>query len=484
MTCLSVGCGCPSGTTTASVIAFLSASATFLSVAGSTLTGTSPAVTVGVDLSASVWCTASIAFLPSSVAFATSSGVVALSIFASWAFLTLSTSAFLSVFCWSVKFLSASISAFSLLAASVKSDFACSFALSNSVLCTASIAFLPSSVAFATSSVVPALSIFASWAFLTLSTSAFLSAFCWSVKFLSASISAFSLLAASVKSAFACSFALSNSVWCTASIAFLPASVAFATSSVVCALSIFSSWAFLTLSTSAFLSAFCWSVKFLSASISAFSLLAASVKSAFACSFALSNSVLCTASIAFLPSSVAFATSSVVPALSIFASWAFLTLSTSAFLSAFCWSVKFLSASISAFSLLATSVKSAFAFSLALSNDFSASVFASTVLDAGSSFCDLSEYVTVTFPVLSTEIWLSVKFVFAFLTAALTAAFSSSDKLDTSLTFTFSGSFSGDFAASVPSTGTSTVLVIPSWVTVTGTTFLSPFSAIAPYSTT
>ena len=134
--------------------------------------------------------------------------------------------------------------------------------------------------------------------------------------------------------------------------------------------------------------------------------------------------------------------------------------------------------------MLAASVKSDFAFSLALSNAFSASVFASTVLDAGSSFCDLSEYVTVTFPVLSTEIWLSVKFVFAFLTAALTAAFSSSDKLATLLTFTFSGSFSGDFAASVPSTGTSTVLVIPSWVTVTGTTFLSPFSAIAPYSTT
>ena len=38
-------------------------------------------------------------------------------------------------------------------------------------------------------------------------------------------------------------------------------------------------------------------------------------------------------------------------------------------------------------------------------------------------------------------------------------------------------------AAVLPSTGTSTVLVIPSWVTVTGTTFLSPFSAIAPYST-
>ena len=38
-------------------------------------------------------------------------------------------------------------------------------------------------------------------------------------------------------------------------------------------------------------------------------------------------------------------------------------------------------------------------------------------------------------------------------------------------------------AAVFPSTGTSTVLIIPSWVTVTGTTFLSPFSAIAPYST-
>ena len=131
LTCLSFGCGCPSGTTTAFVIAFLSTSATFLSFAGSTLTGTSPDVTVGVDLSASVLCTASIAFLPSSVAFATSSGVDALSIFFSCSSLTLSTSAFLSAFCWSVKFLSASISSFSLLAASVKSALAFSLALSN-----------------------------------------------------------------------------------------------------------------------------------------------------------------------------------------------------------------------------------------------------------------------------------------------------------------------------------------------------------------
>ena len=73
-----------------------------------------------------IWWTASIAFLPSSVAFATSSGVVALSILASAAFLALSTSVFLSVFCWSVKFLSASISAFSLLAATVKYSFSVS----------------------------------------------------------------------------------------------------------------------------------------------------------------------------------------------------------------------------------------------------------------------------------------------------------------------------------------------------------------------
>ena len=99
LTCLSVGCGWSFGTSTASVIAFLSASATFLSFAGSTLTGTSPDVTVGVDLSASVLCTSSIAFLPSSVAFATSSGVFALLILSSAAFLTLSTSAFLSAFC-------------------------------------------------------------------------------------------------------------------------------------------------------------------------------------------------------------------------------------------------------------------------------------------------------------------------------------------------------------------------------------------------
>ena len=55
---MSVGCGCPSGTTTASVIAFLSVFATFLSVAGSTLTGTSPDVissfTFGVAFAASV----------------------------------------------------------------------------------------------------------------------------------------------------------------------------------------------------------------------------------------------------------------------------------------------------------------------------------------------------------------------------------------------------------------------------------------------
>ena len=231
------------------------------------------------------------------------------------------------------------------------------------------------------------------------------------------------------------------------------------------------------------MSAFCWSVKFLSASISAFSLLAAAVKSDLALSFTLSNSVLCTASIAFLPASVAFATSSVVCALSIFASCSFLTLSTSAFLSVFCWSVKFLSASISAFSLFAASVKSDFPFSFALSNAFSASVFATTVLSGVSSLCDVSEYVTVTFPLPSTVILSSVKFGFAFLTASFTAAFSFSVKLLMLLTFTFSGSFSGDFAASVPSTGTSTVLVIPSWVTVTGTTVLPPFSAISPYLT-
>ncbi len=142
-----------------------------------------------------------------------------------------------------------------------------------------------------------------------------------------------------------------------------------------------------------------------------------------------------------------------------------------------------MSASISAFSSSAAFVKSAFAFSFALSNAFSASVFASTVLDAGSSLCDLSEYVTVTFPVLSTEIWLSVKFVFAFLTASFTAVVSASDKLLTSLTFTFSGSFNGDFAASVPSTGTSISFETPSRVTVTLTYVLPSFSVIFPYLT-
>ena len=142
-----------------------------------------------------------------------------------------------------------------------------------------------------------------------------------------------------------------------------------------------------------------------------------------------------------------------------------------------------MSASISAFSSSAAFVKSAFAFSFALSNAFSASVFASTVLDAGSSLCDLSEYVTVTFPVLSTEIWLSVKFVFAFLTASFTAVVSASDKLLTSLTFTFSGSFNGDFAASVPSTGTSISFETPSRVTVTLTYVLPSFSVIFPYIT-
>ena len=210
LTCLSVGCGWSFGTSTASVIAFLSVSATFLSVAGSTLTGTSPVVTVGVDLSASVWCTASIAFLPSSVAFATSSGVVALSIFFSCSSLTLSTLSFSAFFWSSVKFLSASISAFSLLAAAVKSAFAFSFALSNSVLCTPSIAFLPASVASATFSGVVAPSILASCSFLTLSTSAFAFSFSSLLSLVSASISSFSLLAASVKSAFAFSLALSN----------------------------------------------------------------------------------------------------------------------------------------------------------------------------------------------------------------------------------------------------------------------------------
>ena len=257
LTCLSVGCGWSFGTSTAFVIAFLSASATFLSVAGSTLTGTSPDVTVGVDLSASVWCTPSIAFLPSSVAFVTSSGVVALPILSSAAFLTSSTLALALSFSSLLSLVSASISDFSLLAASVKSVFAFSLALSNSVWCTSSIAFLPSSVAFVTSSGVVALPILSSAAFLTSSTLALALSFSSLLSLVSASISDFSLLAASVKSDFAFSLALSNSVLCTASIAFLPSSVAFAISSGVFALLILSSAAFLTLSTSAFLSAFC-----------------------------------------------------------------------------------------------------------------------------------------------------------------------------------------------------------------------------------
>ena len=90
-----------------------------------------------------------------------------------------------------------------------------------------------------------------------------------------------------------------------------------------------------------------------------------------------------------------------------------------------------------------------FTFSGSFNDDFSASVFASTVLSAVSSLCELSEYVTVTFPVLSTEIWLSFSVGFTFLTAAFTDAFSSSDNLPTLLTFTFSGSFNDDFSASV-----------------------------------
>ena len=90
-----------------------------------------------------------------------------------------------------------------------------------------------------------------------------------------------------------------------------------------------------------------------------------------------------------------------------------------------------------------------FTFFGSVNDDFSASVFASTVLSAVSSLCELSEYVTVTFPVLSTEIWLSFSVGFTFLTAAFTDAFSSSDNLPTLLTFTFSGSFNDDFSASV-----------------------------------
>ena len=92
--------------------------------------------------------------------------------------------------------------------------------------------------------------------------------------------------------------------------------------------------------------------------------------------------------------------------------------------------------------------------------------------------CDLSVYVTVTFPVLSTEIWVSVKFGFAFLTAAFTAVFSASDRLFTSLTFTFSGAVNGDFAASDLTTSISISFEIFSCVTFTGTYFLLSFSTI------
>ena len=138
---------------------------------------------------------------------------------------------------------------------------------------------------------------------------------------------------------------------------------------------------------------------------------------------------------------------------------AFLASSTLALALSFSSLLSLVSASISDFSLLAASVKSDFAFSLALSN----SVLASTVLSASNVFVDVSGYVTVTFPFSSTEISLSFNVGFVFLTASFTAVFSSSVRLFGLLTFTFVGGVNGDFAASVPSTGTSTVSFEPSW---------------------
>ena len=119
-----------------------------------------------------------------------------------------------------------------------------------------------------------------------------------------------------------------------------------------------------------------------------------------------------------------------------------------------------------------------FTFSGSFNGDFSASVFASTVLSAVSSLCELSEYVTVTFPFPSTSIWLSCNVSFAFLTAAFTAVFSASDNLPTLLTFTFSGAVNGDFAASDWTTSISISFEIFSCVTFTGTYFLLSFSTI------
>ena len=117
-----------------------------------------------------------------------------------------------------------------------------------------------------------------------------------------------------------------------------------------------------------------------------------------------------------------------------------------------------------------------FTFSGLVNGDFSASVFATTVLSAVSSLCDLSVYVTVTFPFPSTSIWLSCNVSFAFLTAAFTAVFSASDNLPTLLTFTFSGSFNGDFSASVFA---STVLSAVSLLSVPSgyVTFTFPLSS-------
>ena len=428
-------------------------------------------------ISVGVW-TPAIACLPAVVADAISSAVVAWLMFPSCSFLTVLTLFSNSVFSDVVKPLSASISFFSASAASVKLALALSLTLAISTVWTSAIACLPSLVAVVTFSSVSAPSTAFSAVSLTLSTSFFFWTFVSGSKVKSDSISFFSASAAFSSSFFASAFFLSKSDWWTALIACSPFCLASSMPLTVVSWSILSIASFLALSTLSFNSFLSEPLKELSALMSSFSFSATFSNSAFAFSLSLLISVW-TFSIAATPALVLSVTFSSVsaPSTAVSAfSFSALTLSSFVFLSP---SDKVSSPLISAVSFSAASFNFSLASFLAFSNAFSAGVFSITVLSAVSSLCEPSEYVTVTFPFSSTEIWSSFNVGFAFLTASLTAVFSFSVRPFGLSTFTFVvGGFNGDFAASVPSTGTSTTSSLPSsYVTVTLTTSLSVLSA-------
>ena len=192
---------------------------------------------------------------------------------------------------WSCFVLSAEVRvpSFSILdfsTAAIASNWDLAFSLAASKfpgVWTSAIAVSPVFLATSTTSIVSAASTLSCSAFLTLSTSSFLACFSVAVKLESSVIACFSVLAASSKAAFATLLASSNEprLWINETVT-TPVSLASSTPVAVAAASTLAFSSFLTVSTLVTFSAFCSFVKLPSASISAFSSLAACSIASFA----------------------------------------------------------------------------------------------------------------------------------------------------------------------------------------------------------